>query len=115
MPMVPSANPNSTIRADFSAFLPVRFVRMINPSTHTAKYSGERKDSARSAILSAVKVSATMPMVPAIKEPQALMANAAPARPFFAMALPSRQVTTLAASPGRFTRMDVVEPPYIAP
>ena len=37
------------------------------------------------------------------------------ARPFFAMALPSRQVITDAASPGRFTRIDVVEPPYMAP
>lgn len=88
---------------------------MINPSRHTEKYSGERKLSASEAIFSAVKVSATMPSVPAMKEPHALMASAAPARPFLAIWFPSRQVMTLAASPGRLTRMEVVDPPYMAP
>jgi hypothetical protein len=31
------------------------------------------------------------------------------------MAKPSRQVTTEADSPGTFSRIDVVEPPYLAP
>ncbi len=43
------------------------------------------------------------------------MNRAAPARPFWAMAYPSIQVITDAASPGMRIRIDVVEPPYMAP
>ncbi len=43
------------------------------------------------------------------------MASAGPARPLRAMAWPSMHVITEAASPGMRIRMDVVEPPYIAP
>ena len=57
----------------------------------------------------------TTAKVPATKEPMAAIPRAGPARPFRAIWYPSRQVTTEAASPGIFTRMDVVEPPYIAP
>ena len=57
----------------------------------------------------------TAPMVPAMNEPNAAIPSAAPALPFFAIWCPSRQVITEAASPGIFTRMDVVEPPYMAP
>ena len=41
--------------------------------------------------------------------------RAAPARPLLAMRLPSMAVTMLAVSPGVLSRMEVVEPPYIAP
>jgi len=54
-------------------------------------------------------------MVPAMKEPKAATPKAAPARPCRAIWYPSRHVMTEAASPGMFTRMEVVEPPYIAP
>ena len=40
---------------------------------------------------------------------------AAPARPLFAILLPSSAVTIEPASPGVFNRIEVVEPPYIAP
>ena len=43
------------------------------------------------------------------------MHSAAPARPFCAMALPSMQVITEAASPGMRIRIEVVEPPYCEP
>jgi hypothetical protein len=55
------------------------------------------------------------PTVPAMKEPKAAIPSAGPARPWRAIGWPSRQVTTEAASPGIFMRMEVVEPPYIAP
>jgi hypothetical protein len=55
------------------------------------------------------------PKVPAMNEPMAAMPSAAPARPFFAMALPSMQVITEAASPGIRSRIEVVEPPYCEP
>ena len=62
-----------------------------------------------------MSVSTITPNVPAINEPTAAMQSAAPARPFFAMALPSMQVITEAASPGMRSRIDVVEPPYCEP
>ena len=56
-----------------------------------------------------------VPTQPAKKEPNAATPSAAPARPCLAISWPSRQVTIEAASPGMFTRIDVVEPPYCAP
>ena len=54
-------------------------------------------------------------MVPAIKEPIAALAKAAPARPLLAILLPSIAVTMVAVSPGVLSKIEVVEPPYIAP
>ena len=63
----------------------------------------------------AAKVTSTVPMVPATNEPIAAVASAAPARPFLAILLPSMAVTMEPASPGVLSRIEVVEPPYIAP
>ena len=57
----------------------------------------------------------SVPIVPATNEPMADVASAAPARPLRAILLPSRAVTIVALSPGVLSRIDVVEPPYIAP
>jgi len=54
-------------------------------------------------------------IVPATNDPIAAMASAEPARPLRAISYPSRQVTTEAVSPGILIRMEVVEPPYMAP
>ncbi len=78
-------------------------------------YSGGPKRSAKVASGGAIKVSMTTPKVPAMKDPTAAMQSAAPARPFLAMALPSMQVITEAASPGMRSRIEVVEPPYCEP
>ncbi len=61
------------------------------------------------------RISRTTLIVPAMKEPNAAIPRAGPALPFRAIWYPSRQVTTDAASPGMLTRMEVVDPPYIAP
>ena len=53
--------------------------------------------------------------VPPNQLPSAAMTRAGPARPFFAISWPSMQVITEAASPGMRTRIEVVDPPYIAP
>ena len=60
---------------------------------------------------------ATIPVAiaPATKEPIAAVASAAPARPLRAILLPSRVVMTEPDSPGAFKRMEVVEPPNMAP
>ena len=61
------------------------------------------------------KVNATREIVPAINEPIAAIPSADPARPCLAIACPSKAVTTDAASPGILTKMEVVDPPYMAP
>ena len=57
----------------------------------------------------------SVPMVPATNEPMAAVASAAPARPPRAILLPSSAVTMVALSPGVLSRIEVVEPPYMAP
>jgi len=60
-------------------------------------------------------MSATTASVPATNEAIALMASAGPARPARASRWPSTAVMTDADSPGTLSRIDVVEPPYMAP
>ena len=78
-------------------------------------YSGGPKRNANAASGGATSVSTMTPKVPAMNDPTAAMQSAAPARPFRAMALPSMQVITDAASPGMRSRIEVVEPPYCEP
>ena len=54
-------------------------------------------------------------MVPATKLPIAAVASAGPARPLRAILAPSSAVMIEPLSPGVFSRIEVVEPPYIAP
>jgi hypothetical protein len=77
-----------------------------------AVYSGDVKWNPTFAREGAIRVSKTTENVPAMKEAKAAMPKAGPALPFKAILYPSKQVTTEAASPGMFTRMEVVEPPY---
>jgi hypothetical protein len=79
------------------------------------QYSGGPKRSPHPASLGAISIIMMRPNVPAINEAKAEMPRAGPARPFLAIWYPSRQVTTDEASPGIFTRIDVVDPPYWAP
>ena len=84
-------------------------------STISRKYSGGPSLTAWVAISGARKVTPSVAMVPATKLPMAAVARAAPARPCLAILLPSSAVTIEPASPGVFSRMLVVLPPYIAP
>ncbi len=84
-------------------------------STIRQKYSAGPNFSASSTTMGARNVMPIVPMVPATKLPIAEVARAAPARPRLAILLPSRAVTMVALSPGVFSRIDVVEPPYMAP
>ena len=54
-------------------------------------------------------------MVPATNDPIAAVASAWAARPAFAILLPSIAVITEEDSPGVFSRIDVVDPPYMPP
>ena len=54
-------------------------------------------------------------MAPATNDPIAAVANAWAARPALAILLPSIAVTTDDDSPGVFSRIEVVDPPYMPP
>jgi hypothetical protein len=54
-------------------------------------------------------------IVPATNEPIAAVARAGPPRPARAILFPSSAVTIDALSPGVLSRIEVVDPPYIAP
>ena len=87
----------------------------IRPTIISEKYSAGPKLSATSVRGGANAASTRVPTQPAKNEPRPAAASAGPARPFFAIWWPSITVTTDDDSPGRFTRMAVVEPPYCAP
>ena len=87
----------------------------IRPNTISEKYSAGPNWMASLESGTANAARPTVPMVPAMNEPMPAAASAGPGRPFLAMACPSSAVTMLEGSPGRFTRMAVVEPPYCAP
>ncbi len=81
----------------------------------SAKYSAGPNSSASLTIAGATKVRASVAMVPAMKDPMAAVASACAPLPCRAIAWPSMAVTMLPDSPGVFSRIAVVEPPYIAP
>ncbi len=71
--------------------------------------------TARSATVGASATSRTVPTMPPAKWPMAAAARACAPRPDFAIGLPSMAATTAALSPGVFSRIEVVDPPNIAP
>ena len=85
------------------------------PNTIREKYSAGPNLKASSANGGANAAINNVATLPAKNEPKAAIASAAPARPFLAMACPSSTVTTEEVSPGRFTKIAVVEPPYCVP
>ncbi len=87
----------------------------ISPSTISEKYSGAPNDCPIRASGGANVAISAVATVPAKNEPSAATASAAPARPLRAIWWPSMHVTTAEVSPGRLTRIAVVEPPYCAP
>ena len=90
-------------------------VTVPNASTINAKYSADPNARAMRTITGAVRLRATVASVPATNEPIAAVASAAPARPLRAIWCPSIAVTMVALSPGVLSRIEVVDPPYIAP
>ncbi len=84
-------------------------------STMSAKYSAGPKARASCAMAGAANVSPMVPSVPATKLPMAAVASAAPARPRRAIWWPSSAVTIVELSPGVFSRIEVVDPPYMPP
>ena len=90
-------------------------VTSTSDSSMIAKNDGAPTFTACSAIDGAKKATSSVPMVPAMNDPIAAVASACAARPFLAILLPSMAVITDADSPGVLSRIEVVEPPYMAP
>ena len=95
--------------------LPSTAVTANRASSMIAKYDGAPSLTTTSATRGASSTSRTVPIVPATNEPIAAVARACAARPALAILLPSIAVTTEDDSPGVFSRIEVVEPPYMPP
>ena len=80
-----------------------------------ARYDGAPSVTANREIAGAKAASSTVPMVPATNDPIAAVASACAARPALAILLPSIAVMTDEDSPGVFSRIEVVDPPYMPP
>ena len=115
MPTNPSVRPSSRLSQPCSRDAPSIVVTITKASTISAKYSADPNASASFTISGAVTLSASVASVPATNDPIAAVASAAPARPLRAIWWPSIAVTIVALSPGVLSRIDVVDPPYIAP
>ena len=115
IPMQLKKSPKEAMSKDFHMGPLARKVRIVNPMTTREKYSGGPNCNAIAANGGATNIRPIMPSVPAMKDPKAEIPKAAPALPLRAIWYPSRQVTTEADSPGILTRMEVVDPPYMAP
>ena len=115
MPITQSASPISSEVKPRVREVPITAEIVVKARIISEKYSVGPKVKASSAKVGARKVKSTVPIVPATNDPTAAVANAEAPRPLLAIRLPSIAVTIELLSPGVFRRMDVVDPPYIAP
>jgi hypothetical protein len=115
MPTRPSSRPRNSAVSPRTVEAPSTAATVTKAKIISVKYSAGPNFSAISMTIGASSVSRTVAIEPATNEPIALVASAGPARPAFAILLPSRAVAIDADSPGVFSRIVDVEPPYIAP
>ena len=115
MPMRPNKRPAIRLINPRKGELPKTAETVTRANIIKLKYSAGQKARAASTTQGAKNVKATVPMVPATKLPIAAVAKAGPALPLRAILLPSSEVTIVADSPGVFNKIEVVDPPYIAP
>ena len=115
MPISPVARPINSATMPRKVLRPNTALTVVKASNIRQKYSGGPSRIAKLASSGANNVTNTVAMVPATKEPIAEVAKAAPARPLLAILLPSSAVTMLPVSPGVLSKIEVVEPPYMAP
>ena len=115
VPTSPSSSPSTIMAMALTTEPCASTTAATRPSTISAKYSGAPNDCPTRASGGASVAITAVATVPAKNEASAAMVSAAPARPCRAIWWPSMQVTTEEVSPGRFTRMAEVEPPYCAP
>jgi len=95
-------------------FLP-KDPRRIKATKKTANISGGPNFIAKFAKRGARSMRPIILKVPPIQDPHAEIKRAAPPRPLRVIWYPSIHVTIEADSPGMFIKIEVVEPPYMAP
>ena len=115
VPTRPTSNPSTIIATALTTEPWASTTAAIRPSSISEKYSGAPNDWPTLASGGAKVAISAVETQPAKNDPSAATASAAPARPWRAIWCPSMQVTTDEVSPGRLTRMAVVDPPYCAP
>ena len=114
-PTVPNNNPATIMVKVFKVELAPTNPMSISATTIRLKVAGGPTVSISSESSGANNMSTKTLTVPPNQLPRAETTNAGPARPFLAISWPSIHVMTDAASPGILTRIEVVDPPYIAP
>ena len=115
IPISPMVRPMPSAARPRTRELPSTDVTAMKASSMIAKVSAGETSTARSATSGATRASSRVAIVPATNDPIAAVARAWAARPLLAILLPSMAVTTDALSPGVFSRIEVVEPPYMPP
>ena len=114
-PTIPSKNPKSIIANPFVKE-PLEIPEAVNtPNSIKAEYSVGPKYKAALANGSANTAIKIVAIVPAKNDAMAVIDNAAPALPFFAIWCPSIVVTVDEISPGIFINIAVIDPPYCVP
>ena len=115
MPTTPMARPRKSEIAPRSLEAPRTAVTATRANSMIARYDGAPSVTANLEIGGAKAANSTVPIAPATNDPIAAVASACAARPALAILLPSIAVMTDDDSPGVFSRMEVVEPPYMPP
>jgi hypothetical protein len=115
VPIRPIARPRNRAMKPRSRDRPSTAVTASSAKSIRAKYEGAPSSTTSSATGGARKTSRAVPIDPATNDPIAAVASAWAARPVLAILLPSRAVITEEDSPGVFSRIEVVDPPYIPP
>ena len=115
IPTMPSSRPSRTMAMPFKADSRVSITAARRPSTIREKYSVGPNSSAHAASGGANRPTTTSATHDPKNDAKVVETRAGPARPCFAMGLPSSTTTAEAPSPGMFISIEVIEPPYMAP
>ncbi len=115
MPTQASIRPISTATAVLMGLSPAMPARQTIAKTISMKYSAGPKETAHLASSGAKMVTPMVAIRPPINELQAEMDSAMPPLPCLASGWPSRVVITAEASPGMFSKMEEMRPPYSQP
>jgi hypothetical protein len=115
MPTMPIASPRNREIAPRILEAPSTAVTATRANSMMARYDGAPSVTANLEIAGAKVANSTVPIEPATNDPIAAVASACAARPAFAILLPSMAVMTDDDSPGVFSRIEVVDPPYMPP
>ena len=86
-----------------------------NARRYSAKYSAGPNRKATRARMGASSMSPMVARSAPTKDATPDSTSASPARPCRAMGYPSRVVISAGSSPGMFSRIDEIRPPYMAP